>query len=232
MSTDAVTDPASRIELRRDGLRVHETYEQLVESIMRGDFAPGERLRDSLIADQLGLSRAPVREALRLLHQEGLVSKEPNRSYQVAEFTDADLMELAAVRISLETTSIRALVHLSADLTVVEQCLDDLRRATADDSHAAVVRADLAFHTALVEATGLRRLISAYRPTRNQTVIALLTAIATGRWPGSQASYDEHRALLDAVRSAQLSRDPRSAISLLETHILGGRAAQIIGPPR
>ncbi|MDN5854623.1 MAG: GntR family transcriptional regulator [Actinomycetia bacterium] len=232
MTTDATADRPVELEVRRDGLRVQQTHEQLVDAILRGDFSPGDRLRDSLIADQFGLSRAPVREALRLLHQEGLVSKEPNRSYEVAAFTDVDLMELAAVRISLETTSIRALVHLSADLSPVDVCLDKLHDAAADGDRAAVVRTDLAFHTALVEATGLRRLIAAYRPTRNQTMIALLTAIDTARWPGRQATFEEHRALLEAIRTAQSSRDPKSAMNLLESHILGGRAVQIIGPAR
>jgi DNA-binding GntR family transcriptional regulator len=213
----------------RAGLLVDEAHRALRESIMRGRFAPGARLPDSMVATEMGISRAPVREALRLLHEEGLVSKEPNRSYVVSEFTENDLMELAALRISLETLSIRALVHNRSSLEQLDQALDDIRVAAERGDQGDIVRSDLQFHTVLVEASGLDRVVGAYRRIRNQSEIALVTGITSGSWPGPSASHEEHRALLVSLREGQESGSPTATIALLERHILGGRAAQLIG---
>src|ERR1700748_2232236 len=94
---------AGKEEQGRSGQLVEEIAEFIKARILKGLIAPGERVRESVIAAEKGVSRAPVREALRLLEQSGIVSKSPNYSYLVTRFGERDIHELATLRAALET---------------------------------------------------------------------------------------------------------------------------------
>src|SRR5690606_8944121 len=92
------------------GSLVDEARQQIRRNILTGRLRPGERLRDSVLAEALGVSRSPVREALRLLEQAGLVEKTNNRSYRIPAFAPEDIKELAALRAADEVLAIRTIV--------------------------------------------------------------------------------------------------------------------------
>ena len=81
-------------------------FNTLRQAILKGELKPGERLMEIALADKLGVSRTPIREALRKLEQEGLVFMIPRRGAQVADITEKDLNDVLEVRIALENLSV------------------------------------------------------------------------------------------------------------------------------
>src|SRR4051794_5329695 len=90
---------------------VAEAHRALHGAILRGEIEPGAPLFEAAVAREMGISRAPVREALRLLEQSGPVIHEANKGYRVASFTEEDLRELAAIRLALEGVAVREAIH-------------------------------------------------------------------------------------------------------------------------
>jgi DNA-binding GntR family transcriptional regulator len=91
-------------------LRSH-IEQQVRKAILNGTFKPGERLVETAIAEQLGVSRAPVREALSALEREGIVVNVPRRGYSVIDFTDKDIDEVYSLRLLLEIGALRRAVY-------------------------------------------------------------------------------------------------------------------------
>lgn len=131
------------------------------QAILRGDLIPGQRLVEGEIAEQMGMSRAPVREALRQLETEGLVVSEPHRGSFVAELSATDLWEIYTLRAALESLAVR-IVTQKASAEVLAQ----LQRAVADMAEAAragdlarLAALDMSFHELLCRASGHSRLL-------------------------------------------------------------------------
>src|SRR5580765_593543 len=104
----------------RDGQNVTVVHDRLRSAILRGEIPPGEATSQVALAKQLGVSRTPLREALRLLEREGLVISQPNRRVRIAQFSIADLEGVYAMRIALEATGIRATVPTMSDEVFAE----------------------------------------------------------------------------------------------------------------
>src|SRR4051812_49482729 len=99
---------------RRDN--VEQVYRRVREAILEGEIAPGATMSQVALADDLGISRTPLREALRMLQTEGLVDAERNRRVRVAPLSPADLEELYVMRVALEAEAIRlAVPRLTAE---------------------------------------------------------------------------------------------------------------------
>jgi len=102
--------------ITRDGQNVALVHERLRAAILGGDIPPGEATSQIVLSQELGVGRTPLREALRMLQNEGLVISEPNRRVRIAELSAVDLEELYTMRISLETVAVRITVpQLSAE---------------------------------------------------------------------------------------------------------------------
>src|SRR6185437_10046446 len=93
---------------RRDN--VEQVYRRVREAIVGGEIAPGAVMSQVSLADELGISRTPLREALRMLQSEGLVEAQRNRRVRVAAVSPADLEELCIMRVTLEAEAIRLAV--------------------------------------------------------------------------------------------------------------------------
>ncbi|MEP6892801.1 MAG: GntR family transcriptional regulator [Gaiellaceae bacterium] len=135
----------------------------LLERILRGDLKPGDRLVETRIAQELGTSQAPVREALRDLELLGLVESEAFRGSRVREFSDDELLDVFPVRAVLEELAAKlAARRLGGDVSVLEHEIGEmLKAAKAGDTRAQVAH-DIAFHRALVEAAGNPLLLQAW----------------------------------------------------------------------
>ena len=90
-----------------NGQNTEDVYERIRTAILDGDLAPGAVMSQVALAEELGISRTPLREALRMLQGERLVEAEPNRRVRVAPMSPADLEELYVVRITLEAEALR-----------------------------------------------------------------------------------------------------------------------------
>jgi DNA-binding GntR family transcriptional regulator len=128
----------------------------LLERIVSGVYPPGRRLVETRIAQELGVSQAPVREALRDLEQLRLVVHESFRGCSVRSVSPTDLLEAYPVRAALEELAVRLAAHHIDDTALehlVEQ-VEAMRQATRDRDPAAEAAADAAFHSTIVAAAG------------------------------------------------------------------------------
>ena len=144
---------------------------QLREMILNGEFRPGERITETSLAKALGASRTPVRYALSILEQEGLVSSVPNRGYRVERFSMRDISNAIDLRGTLEGMAARILAEHGIEAAVLrelQQCLDDGDRTLYKDDldEADIVdysNMNARFHEILIKAANNRPLTNALR---------------------------------------------------------------------
>ncbi|GAA4883516.1 GntR family transcriptional regulator [Actinomycetospora straminea] len=196
--------PPSLVELALERIRA---------DILRGTLAPGERLVEEQLTRRFGVSRAPVREALRLLAQQGLVEHLPRRGVRVVELSARDIQELFDLRDALERFAVEtafaggrrpersALRDLEAATARIEEAAHDVDDPALEE-RAAVDRAAAhrAFHLAFVGLAGHRHLLRVYEPVVLQLQVYMATNMrreAEQRSPADGAR--RHRLLADAV---------------------------------
>jgi DNA-binding GntR family transcriptional regulator len=173
--------------------------ETLRSMILSGELLPGERLPENSLTAQLGVSRSPLREAMSVLEQEGLIVQAPRRGAIVAPLTAHDVYEIYTLRAQLEELAVRLGVP-----TVEEARLDRLRAAyaaleaaTGDDQNEHT-RLAFEFHLALVGLAGHRRLEETYRSLSLQ--MQLCMAMNRRARAGLESIHEDairHRPLLD-----------------------------------
>jgi DNA-binding GntR family transcriptional regulator len=197
----------SRVVLRE------QVKELILQRILTGIYAPGDRLVETRIAQEFGTSQAPVREALRDLELLRFVESAPFKGARVREISDEELVEIYPVRAALEELAAReAAVRLDGRVDALEAELDAMHRAADDgDLHMQVVH-DVDFHRLIVEAAGNRILqdVWGYLRIESRTII---TAVRTGM-DGHEIA-ELHRPVLDALRD----RDPDRAGAALRRHL-------------
>src|SRR6266480_7515632 len=111
-------------------LSTEVVHDRLRRAILRGEFDPKVPLSQVKLAARLGVSRTPLREALRMLQREGLIDSEPNRRVRVAALSVADLEQLYAARVVIDALTLRLSVprFSDEDLMEMEQCLRTMER--------------------------------------------------------------------------------------------------------
>ena len=138
--------------------------EAIREAIVDGRLRPGVRIKEIPLAEALGFSRAPVRDALRLLERDGLVELVPNRGAVVPELRAVDVLEVYALRASLGTFALHKLSLDSGSLALapLERELARLLRAQKRGRTGEAIDADLAYQAAIVAAAGLPRVAAEF----------------------------------------------------------------------
>ena len=190
-------------------------FNTLREAILRGDLEPGERLMEISLANRLGVSRTPIREAIRKLELEGLVVMIPRRGAQVASITAKDLKDVLEVRTSLEVLS----VELACERMSRPQ-LEDLKIALADFEAALggtdvteIAGKDVRFHDVIFESTGNARLIQILNNLREQMYRYRLEYLKD--FSNHQRLLEEHKQLVDALEK----RNKNRAVDIVRAHI-------------
>ncbi|WP_102127478.1 GntR family transcriptional regulator [Deinococcus planocerae] len=183
-----------------------EVYARLRDWIVGGVLPPGEVLRDHDIAAQLGVSRTPVREALRRLEDEGLVETALNRWTRVAPL---DLGRAAELYGLVEVLEVLALEQAAPRLTGnflerLEQANADLARALGERDAARALSADDAFHAVWVEAAGNRTLAEVLGPLKVK--LRRVELAYFGHEVRGERSLGEHTAMVDALRAGRWDR--------------------------
>ena len=190
-----------------------QVKDRILQWILEGDLAPGSRIVETRVARELGLSQAPVREALRDLATLGVVEMKPYRGASVRQPTKTDLVEAMEVRAVLETLAAR-----QAATRIIPKELDQLRGLLAEmhqlaedgDAHGHALT-NSAFHAVVVEALGnktLARTWSMLEPYARTYV----TAMAPGA--GLVSLGDRHDAILDAL----VAGDPDAAAEAIRIY--------------
>jgi len=134
------------------------------QAILRGDLKPGQRLVESNIAEQMGVSRAPVREALRQLETEGLVVSEAHRGTFVAELSATDMWEIYTPRAAIERLAVRIVTEKASAETLaqLQQAVADMAQAARESDLARLAALDMSFHETLCRASGHSRLLDTW----------------------------------------------------------------------
>ena len=214
----AVRKPRDEAARASRGLWVSEA---LRDDIQEGRYAPGDRVTELEVAERLGVSRTPVREALRRLESEGLLVSLPWRGVVVAELDRAQVLELYAMREVLEGTAARfAAQHAdAAEIDLMHDLLE--REAAAGDDDALTARINRDLHEAIYTAARNRYLLSTLNALRN--ALALLKG-TTFSVPGRPAEgLGEHRAIIHAIAA----RDGEGAEAAARRHIDNARRTRL-----
>lgn len=185
--------------------------ETIRQAIIDGTFSPGERLMEIQMADEMGVSRTPVREAIRKLELEGFVVMIPRRGTYVADISIKDITEIYEIRTSLDVLAAGLAAERITDeeLETLNRLLVEIGQYIADKNMEKIVEADTAFHDVLYQASRNERLCAIINNLREQ-----LTGIR-GRsmsYPGRLIeTMDEHRALIDCIASRDVERAQEAA---------------------
>lgn len=192
--------------------------QQITSAVLSGAFRPGERLVETAIAEQLNVSRAPVREALAALEQEGIVSHVPRRGYFVVDFSEKDIEEVYTLRLLLEGEALRRAIERASqeNLAELQGLVDDLGEAALDKSDPEIIVAfDMSFHESICRLADHSRLYSAWNSLRLQTQLLIgLTSRTHYDHPSQPRVW--HQRILNAMRD----KDLRRAEETLEEHLL------------
>jgi DNA-binding GntR family transcriptional regulator len=195
-----------------------KVVEELRRRIIECDYAPGHRLTEDRLADDFGVSRNPVREAIRVLEREGFLVAQPRRGAVVASISAQDVEELFDVRLSLEVLAAQQAAHRIDDCGAAV-----LRGLVADAAEASTV-SDLAalngrFHGEICRSSGNALLIGILDSLRDR-LEWIYRQSAVERAPHSWA---EHEALAEAITAG----DAEAAAHAAHTHVLAARDAAL-----
>jgi DNA-binding GntR family transcriptional regulator len=137
-----------------------DAADRIREQILAGGYRQGEHLVEAKIAEQLAISRGPVREAFKLLRAEGLLKEEPRRGTFVVSMTSDDVREIYGLRAALEGRAARLLARANdpAAVATLRALADDIDDAVRSGDAGAVSRADLAFHEGICRLCGNARI--------------------------------------------------------------------------
>jgi DNA-binding GntR family transcriptional regulator len=214
----------------RPATTAQHALDALRRAIISGDLRPGQKIRQEEIADTLGVSIAPVREALRALEQEGQVRYEPRRGYFVTELRVEDLTEIYALRQVLEERAVRhALPTLDDDaLHRIELAARDCVDAADAGDVAAELEANRRFHFAVMEAPGQPHTLRVIRLLWDST--EAYRAMYYNSPEERREAVTAHDRILDALRA----RDTDALVRELDAHRERALAVlrRVLSPPQ
>jgi DNA-binding GntR family transcriptional regulator len=187
---------------------------ELRRAIVTGELKPGEQVLQDALAERFGVSRVPLREALKILEGEGQVVYRPHRGYFVAELDVDDLREVYRIRDLLESEAVRvAIPQLTTDdLQRLEDAAADVDRADALGDLVAMTAANRRFHFTLIEAAGMPRLARLARILWDAT--DAYRAVYYAETQHRERVHKEHHAVIRAVREGEVE----AAVRLLHDH--------------
>ncbi len=202
--------PAQLLKLETAPDLVDQVYRALLDAISEGSLAPGQRITQEDIAEQLAVSRQPVLQALRLLKKDGFVHDAPGRGVLVAPLDVAWMLKVYEVRGALDALAARLAAHQRARLD--PKLIEQGRKVARGKNVKAMIDADMAFHDAIYAASGnpligqsalqhwrhLRRVMGAVLREERQR----------------ESVWDEHEAIASAIAAG----DASAAVRLIEEH--------------
>ena len=190
-------------------------FNTLRQAILRGELEPGERLMEIALAQKLGVSRTPIREAIRKLELEGLVVMVPRKGAEVADITEKDLRDVLEVRTALEALSIELAIKnmTDEDFEALRMANEDFRALSDGNELMKLAEADVAFHEIIYIATNNNRLIQIINNLREQMYRYRLEYIKDAS--ARPRLIEEHQEIIDAM----LAKDVERAKAAITRHV-------------
>jgi phosphonate utilization transcriptional regulator len=187
--------------------------------IVAGDLPAGAKLTEASVAELLGVSRGPIREAFRALQETGLVRFEKNRGVYVRQISIDEADQIYEVRAALDAFAARKLAGSAspAQVRALRALLARMDRAAAESDVETYSELNVAFHDKLVSFAGNSKLLATYRRLVNELALFRRTTLArAGTLP---TSTREHRAIVDAIAAG----DADGAARALHDHVMASR---------
>lgn len=190
-------------------------FNTLRQSILTGELKPGERLMEIHLADKLGVSRTPIREAIRMLELEGLVTMIPRRGAEVAQITEKNLREVLEVRGALDALAVELACEriTQEELEQLKKACDYFEEETKKGSANQVAQADVALHDIILKASRNEKLVQMIGNFSQQMYRYRLEYVK------DEAHYErlilEHQRIYEAIRD----RDKERGAEAIRTHI-------------
>jgi len=190
-------------------------FNTLRQAILTGELKPGERLMEIHLANRLGVSRTPIREAIRKLELEGLVTMIPRRGAEVAQITEKSMNDVLEVRRAMDALC----VELACD-RITEEELEELRKACEGFEQAVktkdakkIAQADVTLHDIIVQATGNKRLIQLVNNLSEQMYRYRFEYIKD--FNQHEKLVEEHRIIYESI----VNKDKETASTAAKLHI-------------
>ena len=191
-------------------------FNTLRDAILTGKLVPGERLMENQLAEKLGVSRTPVREALRMLELENLVELVPRKGAQVLDMSEKDIVNILEVRSALEglATSVACKKMSKEDLQQLKNMEVDFEKAVAENDVEHFVDIDEDFHDLIFAATENDKLINIFRNLRIQ-LYRYRMAQAKNNETSMSTIVAHHRSIIRAIEN----HDAEEGASIAQGHI-------------
>lgn len=193
-----------------------EVFNTLREKILKGVLKPGERLMEIHLADQLGVSRTPIREAIRMLELEGLVKMVPRKGAQVAKISREDLQDVLEVRKALDTLAVKLACERITEEEIVrlKEAEDAFEKVLASEDATEIAEADVAFHDVIQAASKNKRLKNMISNLAERIYRYRFEYIKQ-QSDGGKTLMMEHRTIIRCIEE----NDVEAAIKAIELHI-------------
>ena len=190
-------------------------FKTLREAIITGELKPGERLMEIKLANELGVSRTPVREAIRKLELEGLVIMTARKGAEVAPINEKDLMEVLEIRKTLEglACELAAINTKKTDIEILRQINELIKVAIEKDDIETITNQDVAFHEAIYKTTNNKRLVQMLHQLKEHIFRYRLKYIKNMK--NKKAIVEEHESIIRALEK----KDQKSSRKEIEKHI-------------
>lgn len=189
--------------------------EILREAIVSGLLRPGEKLMEAQLAEEMGISRTPVREAIRKLELEGFVNMIPRKGACVAEYSEKDIVDTFKIRLALERLAVELAVEKITDAR-----LEELKKVIAEESIyiengnlEMMVEKDAEFHELIYSTGDNRRLVTIMSNLKEQ--IRRFRFVSLGGQGRGKEVLEEHELIMEALKR----RDLKQALACMEEHI-------------
>lgn len=199
-----------------DDLPLREVvFNTLRQAILRGDLKPKQRLMEVHLADKLGVSRTPIREAIRMLELEGLVIMLPRRGAEVASISREDLKDVLEVRNSLDTLAVSLACEriTEEELEELKKASEDFEEATKSNDSIKIAEADVRFHDIIHTASKNNRLCMIESNLAERVYRYRLEYIKELK--DFSKLVEEHRQILDYIKNGKTDM----AVEVIDTHI-------------
>ena len=190
-------------------------FNTLRQAILTGELKPGERLMEIHLANRLGVSRTPIREAIRKLELEGLVTMIPRRGAEVAQITEKSMKDVLEVRRTLDALSAELAcerISKEEEEALKQACLNFEAAVKTKDTKA-IAKADVAIHDIIAAATGNQRLIQLINNLAEQMYRYRFEYIKDASQ--HEGIIEEHRIIYESI----VKKDKEAAAEMAKTHI-------------
>lgn len=201
---------------REDNSKHRIAYSKIKNAIIKNQFAPGTLLVERQLSEQLGVSRTPIREALRKLVGEGLVEFIPNRGVFVSSIRLEDIIEIYELREALDGMAVCLCTQRMNESVIdgLKQSVKNQADALENKDYNKYIENDMEFHAVYIKGAGNSRLEYFLNAIIDQ--INRLANTSVGDIERARLSLEQHRKVLDAM----LKNEPKSAEALIKEHLI------------